>query len=121
VSQQSNVDFLLPMIGALGLLAGVTTSLVSFIPGVAPIGFGPIGAGIIRRWLLDRLSSRSATFATTANTALASAVRITAAVNPTRRLALAVPQFGPANSIFAPDALVYGVTPALTAEDQSLH
>lgn len=117
VSQQSNVDFLLPMLGALGLLAGTISALVSFIPGVAPIGFGPIGAEIIRRWILDRLSSRSATFAATANAALASAVTTTAAANPTRRLALAVPQFGPANSIFAADAFIYGVTPALTAED----
>lgn len=117
VSMSSDVNFLIPLIGSLGLLAGVVTTLVSFVPGVVPIGFGLIESALIQLWIRARLSTRSAVFSATANTALASAVTATTAAAPTRRIALAVPQFGPDNAIFAPDSFLYGVTSALTAED----
>lgn len=104
VSAQSNLDFLVPLLIGLGLLA-------------VPIAFGPLEAAIFRAWLQGRLASRSSTFATVANTALSGAVSTTAATFPARQIALAVPTFGAANSIFGPDPFVFGVTPSVGAED----
>jgi len=101
VSDRSDIAFLLPMIGALGLLGPVVLPLV---PGAIPIGFDPIAAAIFYLWVRQRLIDRSALFSSVANSSLATAV---AAAGP--RVALAIPAFTPANSIFAPDAFLFGV------------
>jgi hypothetical protein len=124
VSPLSNIEFLIPLLAHVGLLVGFATSLVSGVlvaiaPGapIGPVGFGPIASIVFKAWLQGRLSGRSATFAAIANAALAALVTTTAAANPTRRIAFAPPQFGPQNSIFAPDAFLYGVTASLGPED----
>jgi hypothetical protein len=114
VSSLSNIEFLIPLLAQIGLLAGLVTSLV---PGIGPIGFGPIAAAAFKAWLQGRLSSRSAAFAATANSALADAVATATGAVTGRRVALAVPQFGAQNAIFAPDPFLFGVTPALGPED----
>lgn len=101
VSSESDMSFLFPLVGALGLLG---TMAVPLVPGAGPIGFGPLETALIHAWVRSRLISRSALFASVANTSLAAAA---AAAGP--RVAMAIPAFAPANAIFAPDAFVFGV------------
>jgi lysophospholipase L1-like esterase len=100
VSDQSDIAFLFPVLAGLGWLSGLVTPLVV---GAAPIGLTPLQAAIIYGWVRQRLIDRSALFSSVANTALA------AAVAGVPGAALAVPAFGPANSIFAPDSFLFGV------------
>jgi hypothetical protein len=100
VSDQSDIAFLLPAIAGLGLLGGLAIPLV---PGAVPIPFGPLEAAVFYAWVRQRLIDRSALFASVANGALATAVAGVPGA------ALAVPAFGPANSIFAPDPFLFGV------------
>lgn len=106
VSEQSDLSMLLPALSGAGLLAGLVTPL---IPGAVPIGLDPIGALIFLAWIQERLRSRCALFATLANTMLQTSVTIAMAAAPGRRIALAVPAFGPRNAIFAPDPFLWGV------------
>jgi hypothetical protein len=100
VTEESDIGFLLPLLGVLGLLAGVAVPLVV---GAGPIGFGPIETAAFYAWVRGRLITRSRIFATVANNSLATAV---AAAGP--RVALAVPAFGPANGVFAPETFLFG-------------
>jgi hypothetical protein len=102
VSAESNLDILADLITGLGLLVGVVTS---GIPGAPGLGWGPVGAELFKEWLRARLTMRSAVFASTANASLAAAI----AGSGDPRIALAVPQFGPRNAIFAPDTFLFGV------------
>jgi hypothetical protein len=101
VSNQTDMAFMIPVLGGLGLLG---TLVVAPVAGALPVGLGVIGAALFVAWARQRLIDRSAIFAASANASLASSV---AAFGP--RVALAVPAFGPANAIFAPDAFVFGV------------
>lgn len=105
VSGESDLDLLIPALGALGLLAGLVTPLV---PGAVPIGLGPYGSWALKTWVRQRLDTRCALFASSANLALQTAVS-TAATAFGPRVALAVPAFGPSNAIFASDPFVWGV------------
>ena len=121
VSMESNLDFLVPLLSGLGLLAGVVTGVVSgavaaFLP-IPPVAFGPLGSAAFRAWLQGRLVARSTLFATTANTALAAAVAVTKSIVPSRALAFAVPGFGASNAIFASDTYLFGSTVPLGPED----
>jgi lysophospholipase L1-like esterase len=112
VSRESDLDFLIPTLTGLGLLAGVVTGLVggiaaAFLP-IPPVAFGPLGSLAFRAWLQERLVARSAIFATTANAALAGAVAATRSAVPTRGVTLAIPAFGPSNAIFASDTFLFG-------------
>lgn len=114
VSRQTDLNSLVPLLDALGLLAGVVTGLASGLlaglgfPGFPIIGGDPLGSRLLRLWLQERLVARSQLFATTANLALAGAVASTRAAVPSSAIALAIPAFGPANSIFAPDTFLWG-------------
>jgi hypothetical protein len=105
VSTESDMRFLFPVVGALGLLAGALLGsvVVPLVPGAGPVGFGPLETAALYEWARGRLITRSAIFATIANTSLAAAV---AAAGP--RVALAIPAFGPTNAIFAPDPYIFG-------------
>jgi len=98
----------------LGLLV---SSLATLVPGSAPLGIEPILRPALRAWVKARLVSRSAMFAAIANVAFAEAVRATAAAFPSRRVGFALPAFGPANAIFAPDTFVFGVSSSLGPTD----
>jgi len=63
---------------------------------------------VFKTWLQRRLIDRCALFATQANTTLQATVTATAAALG-RRVALAVPAFGPKNALFAPDSFLWGV------------
>jgi len=101
VSSQTDMAFMIPVLAGLGVLG---TLVVAPVVGATPVGLGAVAAAIFVAWARQRLIDRSAVFSTAANAALASSV---AAFGP--RVALAVPSFGPANAIFAPDAFVFGV------------
>jgi IPT/TIG domain len=101
VSSQTDMAFMIPVLAGLGVLG---TLVVAPVVGATPVGLGAVAAAIFVAWARQRLIDRSAVFAAAANAALASSV---AAFGP--RVALAVPTFGPANAIFAPDAFVFGV------------
>ena len=92
VSTESDMRLLFPVVGALGLLTGALLGsvVVPLVPGAGPVGFGPLETAVVYEWARGRLITRSAIFATIANTSLAAAV---AAAGP--RVALAVPAFDP--------------------------
>jgi hypothetical protein len=101
VSEQSDMAMLLPVLAALGFLGSVMMALAV---GAAPSGLGVVEGALFYLWARQRLIDRSALFASMANWSLAAAV---AAAGP--RVALAVPEFGPENALFAPDPFVFNV------------
>ncbi|MBS1223812.1 MAG: hypothetical protein H6R24_490 [Proteobacteria bacterium] len=127
VSIESNLDFLLALLGGLGLLVGlasgiatgVSTAISSIIelPGIPPVAFGSFAQVGVRAWIQARLVARSTLFATTANTALANAVAAMNRIVPSRAITFAAPSFSPANAIFASDTFLYGCTVSLGPED----
>jgi hypothetical protein len=117
VSMESNLDFLVPLLSGLGLLVGLASGIVAGSLGTPPFGFGPLGSAAFRSWLQGRLVARSNIFANTANTALAGAVGVTRRIVPSRTIALAIPNFGPSNAIFAGDTFLFGSTVPLGPED----
>jgi hypothetical protein len=102
VSADTDLDLLFGLVGGLGLLTGIVTG---GMPGAPVFGWGPLGAFLFKQWLVGRLASRSNLFAATANTALAEAIAGTG--DP--RVALAVPEFGPRNAVFAPESFLFDV------------
>jgi IPT/TIG domain len=101
ISDKSDMAMLLPVFAALGFLGSVTMALVI---GAAPTGLGVVEAALFYLWARQRLIDRSALFTSMANTSLAAAA---AAAGP--RVALAVPNIGPDNALFAPDPFVFNV------------
>lgn len=109
VSEETDLLPLFLLAMGLGVLAGLGAAIY-FLGSTGPIPSligGALGASTAA-WVKSRLVTRAALFASTANNSLSMSV---STMGP--RVKFVTPQFNSANSIFAPDSLLFGVNVGL--------